>query len=297
MKPCVFTGCCVALVTPMTEEGFINLDSLKDLIEFVIDGGADALLVCGTSGESATLTTLEREQIIRCSVEIARGRLPVIVGTGSNDTQHAIAQSQQAQSLGADALLVVTPYYNKTSQAGLVQHFFAIADGVNLPVILYNVPSRTGMTIQPETYFALSRHPRIVGVKEASGDLSAIAAAKALCQDSLWFYSGNDDQIVPILSLGGVGVISVLANIAPKLTGQICSYALSGNYAKAAELQLSAKPLIDALFSDVNPIPVKYALNRLGHSVGPCRLPLVSPSAQIIARIDRQLIDAGLMAP
>ena len=297
MKPCVFTGCCVALVTPMTEDGSINLDSLKDLIEFVIDGGADALLVCGTSGEASTLTESERTQVIRCAVRSSAGRLPVLVGTGSNDTRHAIEQSKAAQALGADALLTVTPYYNKTSQEGLVRHFYAIAESVSLPLILYNVPSRTGMTIRPDTYLELSRHPRIVGVKEASGDLSALAAARALCQDALWFYSGNDDQIVPFLSLGGVGVISVLANIAPRLTRHICASALSGDFGQAAALQLAAKPLIDALFCDVNPIPVKYALNRLGHPVGPCRLPLVPPTPQAAARIDRQLAEAGLIAP
>lgn len=296
MKTCVFTGCCVALVTPMTEDGSINLDSLKDLIEFVLSGKSDALLVCGTSGEASTLTAAERTQVIQCAVETTRGRVPVIVGTGSNDTRHAIELSQEAQALGADALLVVTPYYNKTSQQGLVEHFWAIADSVDLPVILYNVPSRTGMTIQPKTYFELSRHPRIVGVKEASGDFSAIAAARALCQDDLWFYSGNDDQVVPLISLGGAGVISVLANVAPLLAEKICSLALCGDFSGACALQLESKPLIDALFCDVNPIPVKYALNRIGRNAGPCRLPLAALSPQKTARIDAQLLAMGMIS-
>ena len=293
MKPCVFTGNCVALVTPMHEDGSINLDGLTALIEFVICGGVNAILVCGTTGESATLTAEEREAVIRQTISVAAGRVPVIVGTGSNDTAHAIAQSRAAQALGADALLLVTPYYNKTSQEGLLRHFTAVADSVTLPIILYNVPSRTGVNIQPETYKQLARHPSIVATKEANGDLSALAVTRNLCGDDLWVYSGHDDQIVPFFSLGGIGVISVLSNIRPSLVTNICSLCLSGEIRAAGQLQIEMQPLVSALFSDVNPIPVKYALNRLGFSVGPCRLPLVSPSFKTRQKLDELLTQSG----
>ena len=293
MKPCVFTGNCVALATPMHEDGSINLEGLTALIEFVICGGVDAILVCGTTGESATLTAQEREAIIRQTVSVVSGRIPVIVGTGTNDTAHAVALSQQAQALGADALLLVTPYYNKTSQEGLVQHFTAIADSVSLPVILYNVPSRTGVNIQPETYRRLAQHPRIVATKEANGDLSALLITRNLCKDTLWIYSGNDDQIVPFFSLGGIGVISVLSNIRPSLVSNICSLCLKGEFAAAGQLQIEVQPLISALFSDVNPIPVKYALNRIGFAAGPCRLPLVAPSPASTQKLDALLMKSG----
>ncbi len=296
MKTCVFTGSCVALATPMNEDGSINLDVLKQLIEFEIENGTDAILVCGTSGEAPTLDQQEHMAVIRCAVKAVRGRVPLIAGTGSNDTRHAIAQSREAEALGADALLLVTPYYNKTSQAGLVRHFTAIADSVSLPVILYNVPSRTGLNIQPETYHQLARHPRIVATKEANGDIAALARTKQLCGDELWVYSGNDDQIVPVMSLGGVGVISVLANVAPALTKEICAAGLAGDTARAAALQLKATPLISALFADVNPIPVKYALNRIGFAAGQCRLPLIAPAAEVRRRVDEALEGLGLLA-
>lgn len=297
MKTCVFTGSCVALATPMNEDGSINLDVLKQLIEFEIENGTDAILVCGTSGEAPTLDQKEHMDVIRCAVQAVHGRVPLIAGTGSNDTRHAIAQSREAEALGADALLLVTPYYNKTSQAGLVRHFTAIADSVSLPVILYNVPSRTGLNIQPETYRQLARHPRIVATKEANGDIAALARTKQLCGGDLLVYSGNDDQIVPVMSLGGVGVISVLANVAPALTKEICAACLAGDTARAAALQLKATPLITALFADVNPIPVKYALNRLGFAAGPCRLPLVSPAAEVCRQVDEAMEGLGLLSP
>ena len=293
MKPCVFTGNCVALATPMYEDGSINLEGLTALIEFVLSGGVDAILVCGTTGEASTLTPKEREAVIRRAVCVAGGRVPVLVGTGSNDTAHAIEQSQVAQELGADALLLVTPYYNKTSQEGMVRHFTAIADAVHLPVILYNVPSRTGVNIQPATYRRLADHPRIVATKEANGDLSAMTVTRNLCGEDLWIYSGNDDQIVPFFSLGGIGVISVLANIRPALVTSICSLCLSGEIAAAGRLQVQVQPLVSALFSDVNPIPVKYALNRMGFAAGPCRLPLVSPTPVVQERLDALLFQGG----
>lgn len=294
MKPCVFTGSCVALATPMTQDGLINTDVLMQLIEVQIAAGTDAILVCGTSGEAATLTAEERRQVLACAVRTVHGRVPLLAGTGSNDTRRAIALSREAQELGADALLVVTPYYNKASQEGLVRHFTAVADSVTLPVLLYNVPSRTGVNLRPETYRLLAQHPRIVGAKEAGGDIAALAATRRLCGDELWIYSGNDDQIVPVLSLGGAGVISVLANVAPALTHALCAAWFAGDCRQAMELQLRADPLIRALFADVNPIPVKCALNLLGFAAGPCRLPLCGPSPAVRELLVRELRGLGL---
>lgn len=279
MKKTIFTGAGVAIVTPMRGDGALDFDRLRELINLQLAEGTDAIVICGTTGESSAMTDDEHVQTIRCAVECVRGRAPVIAGAGSNDTAYAVWLSRQAKEAGADALLQVTPYYNKTSQAGLIRHFNAIADATDLPIVLYNVPSRTGMNIKPATYQELSKHPNIVAVKEASGDIVQVAEIAAACGDALDLYSGNDDQIIPILSLGGKGVISVLSNICPKQTHDICRLFFEGNLQEALSLQLQYLPLIKALFSDVNPIPVKEALSLMGMSCGPCRLPLVEMGA------------------
>ncbi|WP_105203971.1 4-hydroxy-tetrahydrodipicolinate synthase [Neobittarella massiliensis] len=274
MKKTVFTGAGVALVTPFLPDGSINYPKLKELIEWQIASGTDSIITCGTTGESATMTDKEHVDVIKFTVDTVAGRVPVVAGAGSNDTAYAVNLSKEAAALGADALLQVTPYYNKASQRGLYQHFVAIADATDLPVILYNVPSRTGTNIALDTYLKLSEHPNIVATKEASGDISAIAKIFAACGDKLDVYSGNDDQIVPIMALGGKGVISVLSNVLPKQTHEICAAFLAGDTQKSAQLQLHYLALANALFMDVNPIPVKDALNLMGKEVGGCRLPL-----------------------
>lgn len=274
MKKEIFRGAACAIATPMFDDGRINYDELARLIEFQITNKTDAIVICGTTGESSTMTDEEHEECIRFCVEKVNHRVPVIAGAGSNDTAYAVWLSQQAEKVGADALLQVTPYYNKASQSGLVKHFNAIADATSLPVILYSVPSRTGVSIKPATYKELSKHPNIVAIKEASGDISAIAQTRMLCGDELDIYSGNDDQIVPIMSLGGKGVISVLSNICPKETHDICALYLNGKVKESSDLQIKYVELINAIFSDVNPIPVKQALNYMGFAAGPCRLPL-----------------------
>ena len=274
----IFCGAGCAIATPMFDDGSINYDELAKLIDFQIDNGTDAIVICGTTGESSTMSDEEHVECIRFAVEKTAKRVPVVAGTGSNDTAYAIWLAKEAAAVGADAQLQVTPYYNKASQLGLIRHFNAIADAADLPVILYNVPSRTGMTIKPSTYVELSKHPNIVATKEASGDISAIANIKWLCGDDLNVYSGNDDQIVPLLSLGAKGVISVLSNVAPKETHDICQLFFDGKVAESAKLQLEYLDLINALFSDVNPIPVKQALNFMGYKAGACRLPLCDMS-------------------
>lgn len=275
MKNTVFTGVGVAIVTPMNADGSINWDEFGRIIDFQIDNGTDSIIVCGTTGESATMTDEEHIECIRYCVDRVNKRVPVIAGTGSNDTKYAVDLSVEAEKLGADALLVVTPYYNKTSQRGLIAHFTAIADSVNIPIILYNVPSRTGVNIALDTYDALANHKNICAVKEASGNISAIAKIIEKCGDRLDVYSGNDDQIVPIMALGGKGVISVLSNICPKETHEIAKLCLDNNVAAAAEMQIKYLELINDLFMDVNPIPVKEAMNLMGFSAGECRLPLL----------------------
>lgn len=277
MKEVLFTGAGVAIVTPFTET-HVNFLELGRLIDFTIQGGADAIIIAGTTGESSTMTDEEHKEAISYAVEHTAGRVPVIAGTGSNDTAYAIQLSLYAQEAGADGLLLVTPYYNKTSQKGLIQHFTAIADAVELPIILYNVPSRTGITIQPETYAVLAKHPRIVATKEASGDMSKLLQTRALCGDDLGIYSGNDDQIIPILSLGGLGVISVLANVLPGTAHAICQRYFDGDTQGSTALQIEMCDLINALFCDVNPIPVKTALDMMGFQVGKLRLPLTEMS-------------------
>lgn len=278
MKKTLFTGAGVAIVTPMHADGSINLEKFKELIDLQIAGGTDALIVCGTTGESATQSHEEHVQVIKTAVEHTAGRIPVIAGTGSNDTAYALALSKEAEALGVDGLLMVTPYYNKTSQAGLIQHFTYVADRVDVPIILYNVPSRTGCNIQPATYAVLADHPHIVATKEASGNMSALVETLALCGDKLDIYSGNDDQVVPILALGGKGVISVLSNVAPRAAHELAAKYLEGDTEGSRRLQIEYAPLISALFSDVNPIPVKEAMNLMGLDVGPCRLPLAPMS-------------------
>lgn len=295
MKKTIFTGSGVAIVTPMSDDGSVSYAKLGELIDFQINGGTDSIIICGTTGESSALSDEEHVECIRFAVEHTAGRVPVVAGVGSNHTSYAVWLSQQAKEAGADALLHVTPYYNKTSQAGLVRHFFACADAADLPIILYNVPSRTGMTIKPETYLTLSGHPNIVATKEASGNITDIARTAALCGDSLDIYSGNDDQIVPILSLGGKGVISVLANIMPQETHDICSLYLEGRVQESTRLQLKLMDIIEAIFIDVNPIPVKCALNLIGYRVGECRLPLAPLSDTHMKKLSDTLAHYGLV--
>lgn len=274
MKELVFRGSGVAVITPMNEDLSINYDEYGRVLDFLVDNGSNAIISCGTTGEASTLSDREHIDVISYAVKRVNGRVPVIAGTGSNDTGYAIELTKEAEKLGADASLQVTPYYNKTSQRGMIAHFNAIADSTELPVILYNVPSRTGLSITPETYKELSRHPKIVATKEASGNLSMIASTVDLCGDDLYIFSGNDQEITPIMALGGKGVISVLANVKPRETSDICSFCLDNDFISAAKLQIEMIPLINALFSDVNPIPVKYAMNIIGFDAGPCRLPL-----------------------
>jgi len=273
MKKPVFTGAAVAIITPMHADGSVNYDELGRIIEDQIAHSTDAIVICGTTGESPTMTDEEHTECIRYAVKKVAGRVPVVAGTGSNDTKYAIWLSQQAEADGADALLLVTPYYNKASQAGLIAHYTAIADAVHLPCILYNVPSRTGCNLTPAT----------------------LAELAALCGDELNLYSGNDDQIVPLLALGGKGVISVLSNVAPQYTHDICAKWFAGDFDESLAMQLKALPLIKALFADVNPIPVKWAMNRLGWQAGECRLPLVAPCAAVQAQLEKALQDFGLL--
>ena len=288
MKKVIFKGCATALVTPFTNDG-INFEELRKLIEFQILEGIDGLVICGTTGESSTMSLGEKKSVIDFSVKVANGRVPIIAGTGGNNTADAVAMSKYAESVGADALLLVTPYYNKTTQKGLIAHFNKIAESVNIPIILYNVPSRTGLNIEPETCLELSKIPNIVAIKEASGNISQVAKIANLCNDELTIYSGNDDQILPILSLGGLGVISVLSNVYPKFVHEMVMDYLTGNWQKATASQIYSLPLINALFSEVNPIPIKYALNKIGFNCGIPRLPLIELSDKNKERIDTLL--------
>ena len=274
MKKILFKGVGSAVPTPFDENG-VNISEFRKFLQFQIDNNVDALIVCGTTGESSTMTRDEKIIAINCVLEVANEKIPVIVGTGSNNTREAIEMSKIAEKLGVDGILVVTPYYNKTTQRGLIAHYKAIAESVSIPIILYNVPSRTGINIEPQTCLELSKIDNIVAIKEASGNISQVAQISNLCGDNLCIYSGNDDQIVPICSLGGIGVISVLSNIKPKFVHDMVYDFLDGNIDKARKMQLNVLPLINSLFSEVNPIPVKYALNELGFNFGVPRLPLV----------------------
>lgn len=294
MKKTIFTGAAVAIVTPFNENR-INFEELKRLIDFNIDNGTDAIVIAGTTGESSTMSDEEHKEAIRFTVEYVNKRIPVIAGTGSNDTAYAVELSKYAESVGVDGILVVTPYYNKATQSGLVKHFTYIADRVNVPMILYNVPSRTGVNILPETYVELAKHPRIVAAKEASGDLSQVAKIKALCGDNLDIYSGNDDQIVPILSLGGKGVISVLSNVMPKEAHEICSLYFEGKIEESAKMQTDYLDLINNLFIEVNPIPVKTALGLMGYNVGKLRMPLFAMEGKNLETLKDSLKEYGLI--
>lgn len=288
MKKILFKGCGTAIVTPFTENG-VNFEEFEKLIEFQINEGVDAIIVCGTTGESSTMTVDERKQTIEFAVKKSAHRVPIIAGTGGNCTQSVIEFTKWAESIGVDGALIVTPYYNKTTQAGLIAHYTAIASATSLPIILYSVPSRTGVNITPDTCLELSKIENIVAIKEASGNLSQIAEIKALCRDNLNIYSGNDDQIIPILSLGGLGVISVLSNVAPKYTHEMVMNYIEGNTKQATAMQLDSIGLIKALFCEVNPIPVKAALNMIGYNVGNPRLPLVEMSENGKIQLNNEL--------
>ncbi len=280
MKNTVFTGAATAIITPFTKENTIDFERFGKLIEWQIEKGINAIVVAGTTGEGSTLTDEEHKEVIKYCVDKVAGRVPVIAGTGSNDAAYAIELTKYACECGADAMLLVAPYYNKATQNGLIKFFEAIADASTKPCILYNVPSRTGCNIQPSTVAALAEHPNIVAIKEASGDLSQIAKVASLCGDKIDIYSGNDDQIVPVMSLGGKGVISVLSTIVPEETVAMCKYCLEGNYPAAAKLQLDLLPLVDALFCEVNPIPVKAAMAAMGYCENTLRLPLTPMETQ-----------------
>lgn len=294
MKKTIFTGCGTALITPFNEKG-VDYKSLEEIIEDQIEGEIDALIVCGTTGESSTMTKEERKETIKFVIDKVNGRTKVIAGTGSNNTKEAIEMSKYAQSVGADGILVVTPYYNKTTQEGLIEHYKVIAQSVKVPVIMYNVPSRTGVNILPETCLELSKIENIVAIKEASGNISQVAKIAALCKDNLDIYSGNDDQIIPVMSLGGKGVISVLSNLLPKYTHEMTMSYLLGNKDIAKDMQLKALNLINALFIEVNPSPIKYAMNIMDFKAGKPRLPLVEPTEKSKKVIEKALKDLELL--
>lgn len=277
MKKTIFKGCGTAIATPFTEDG-VNFDEFGKLIEDQIANEVDAIIVCGTTGESATMSEEEKKEVIKFAIDKINKRTKVVIGTGSNNTTSAIKMSKYAEEAGADALLVVTPYYNKTTQKGLVAHYKAIAESVSLPIIMYSVPSRTGVNMTPETCLELSKIENIVAIKEASGNISQVAKIASLCKDNLDIYSGNDDQVIPLLSLGGKGVISVLSNVMPKYTHEMVHKYLDGDVKEASKMQLDVLDLIDALFCEVNPIPVKYALNLMGYNFGKPRMPLIELS-------------------
>lgn len=292
----IFKGAGVAIVTPFHEDGSIHYEKFAQLVEEQIAGGTDAIIVCGTTGESSTLTHEEHLDLIRFCVETVKGRIPVVAGTGSNCTETAIYLSQEAQKYGADALLLVTPYYNKATQNGLFAHYKKVADSVKLPIILYNVPSRTGCNIMPQTAVRLCTEvENIVGIKEASGNISQVAKLQSLADGKVDVYSGNDDQIVPILSLGGKGVISVLSNVAPRQTHDICQKFFDGDVEGSTREQLRAIDLCDALFCEVNPIPVKAALNLMGKEVGPARMPLSQMEPQNVERLKKAMKEYGIL--
>ncbi len=295
MKNTIFTGAAVAIITPMNADGSINYDELGRIIDDQIENSTDAIVICGTTGEASTMTDEEHLECIRYAVEKTAKRVPVIAGTGSNDTKYAVELSKEAEEVGADGLLLVTPYYNKTSQRGLIAHFTAIADAVNIPIILYNIPGRTGMNMEVSTIKKLAEHKNIVAVKEASGNISYAAKLIAECGDVIDVYSGNDDMIVPLMSLGAKGVISVLSHVIPKQTHDMVQYCLDNNYAEATKLQIEYLELINNLFIEVNPIPVKEAMNMMGWNAGPCRLPLYEMSDENKAVLRASLAKHGLV--
>ena len=296
MKQCVFSGVATALVTPMTKDGFINYQMLEKLIDFQIDNKVDALVLCATTGEGATLAESEHHDVLRHAVLHSKKRIKIIAGVGSNDTEQAKRLTLQAKECGVDALLCVTPYYNKTTQTGLVRHYNAIADLTDLPLILYNVPSRTGMNISPTTYKQLSHHQNIVAVKEANPDVSQVEKTIQLCGDDLAVYSGNDDLTLPFLSLGAKGVVSVVSNLFPFEMGELCRSFFKGDLNKSREYTFKLLPIIEVLFSELNPIPIKHALSILGFDCGRCRMPLCEPSEATIKRLET-LLNANKPSP
>ncbi len=294
MKHPIFTGSAVAIVTPF-KDGGVDFETLGELLDFQLENGTDAVVVCGTTGEASAMTYQERSEAVAFCVRHVGGRVPVIAGSGSNSTENAATLSREAERRGADALLVVTPYYNKATQAGLLRHYRTIADAVSLPIILYNVPSRTGVSVAPETYAALAEHPNIAGVKEASGNLGNIQRTRSLCPKDFTIWSGNDDETVPICALGGKGVISVAANILPAEMHRLTQLCLKNDFAAAGELQVHLKDFCDAMFCEVNPIPVKTALSLLGWRVGALRSPMCPPVPENLERIKTALSQYGLV--
>lgn len=295
MKQPIFTGAGVAIITPFTKEGKVNYPALKTILEYQIAHGTDAIVICGTTGESATLSHEEHTEAIHFTVETVAHRIPVIAGTGSNDTAYALHLSNEAEKIGVDGLLMVTPYYNKASQAGLIKHYTYLADRVSTPIIIYNVPSRTGCEVKPETYAELSKHKMIYAAKEASGNISTIAKTISLCEKDFTIYSGNDDQITAIMSLGGKGVISVLSNVAPQVAHDIAAAALAGDFEQSRKLQIEYLELCNALFMDVNPIPVKQAMNMMGFDAGPLRMPLCEMNEANTAKLKAVMEKYGLI--
>ena len=281
MKDIIFKGVCTAIVTPFNEENEINFDEFKRLINFQIDNNVNGIVVCGTTGESSTLSCDEKEELIKYCVKVVNNKVPIIAGVGSNNTKLVIENEKYAEKVGVDGLLIVTPYYNKTTQNGIIEHYKKVSGNTNLPIILYNVPSRTGIDINPETYYELSKIKNIVATKEANYDISKILKIRNLCKDNLNIYSGNDDQILPILSLGGLGVISVMSNIIPKYTVNIIRKYFDKDIKEAEKMQIKTANLIELLFREVNPIPIKEALNIIGFEVGKPRMPLIKCSEEL----------------
>jgi len=291
----VFTGSCCAIVTPFDKNGDINFDALKSVVEFQIENGTDCICACGTTGEASTMNDKEHLSVIEFIVNTVNGRIPVIAGTGSNDTRHGLELCKNACALGVDGLLVVTPYYNKTSQRGLVHHYNTIADSVNKPIIIYNVPGRTGCNVAPATLKILADHPNIAGIKEASGNMAQVVEMMSLCDDKIDFYSGNDEINIPIMAMGGKGAISVLANVAPAQTHKMIKSALDGDYKTASKMQMEALNLINSLFCEVNPIPVKEGMNLLGFDAGITRLPLYEMAPENVERLKKSMQNYGLI--
>ena len=290
----IFEGSGVALITPFTETG-VDYDKLKEILEWHVKEGTDSIIICGTTGEATTMTLDEKKEVIKFTVDTINGRIPVIAGTGSNNTKASIEMSKYAESVGVSAVLVITPYYNKTNNKGLIKHFEAVNNAVNIPIIVYNVPSRTGMNVSPSTLKELSKLKNIVAVKEASGNLSQVAEIKAICGDSIDIYSGNDDQIIPIMSLGGKGVISVLANVIPKEVHNMTRMYLDSKCHEASKIQIDTLELANSLFLETNPIPVKTALNLMGFEVGPLRLPLYEMDEKLKNKLEDTLKKYKLM--
>ena len=289
MKDIIFKGCATAIVTPFDENNQIQFDEFKKLVDYQIDNGVNAIVVCGTTGEAVTLSQEEKQELIQYCVKVVHKRVPVIAGIGSNNTNAVLENEAFAEKVGIDALLSVTPYYNKTTQKGLIEHFKMIAQNTTLPIILYNVPSRTGVDIAPNTYLELSKIKNIVATKEASGDISKVLKIRNLCQDDLVVYSGNDDQTIPFLSLGGLGVISVLSNIMPKYTSSMVEKYFNKEIEEASYMQIKACKLIEDLFKEVNPIPIKQALNYIGFKCGKPRLPLVECSEELKLELEKEI--------